>query len=333
MAERRTFSKKIVDSDAFLDMPLSAQALYFHLCLNADDDGFVGNPKRIRTMIGASVKDYELLSKKDFVLTFPSGVAVIKHWLIHNTLKQDRRQRTTFVEEASTLIIDGTKAYVDKEKGANLETFWKESGNNLETFWKESGNNLETFWKLFGNFLETKKKTKEKERKETKESNRKIKENILGLDVENINSCKNARTHAHAGNINNKINNINNKGENAKQGEFSAELSTIYPQCYPQKSVKSAVSSTEIHDFLLKNNIEFYKKQLSETKTEWLPLLNKFVQILESGEAFPNKVKAVKQLSEEDVCRIFNAVRSRWEEIDNLENYIWTAVFDAAQKG
>lgn len=325
MAERRTFSKKIVDSDAFLDMPLSAQALYFHLCLNADDDGFVGNPKRIRSMIGSTAKDYDLLSKKEFVLTFPSGVAVIKHWLVHNTLKQDRRQHTAFVEEASTLVIDDKKVYTVKENDANSELNWKLFGNNLETFWKQSGKNLETFWKLFGKNLEPKKKTKEKERKETKESNRKIKENILGLDVENISSCKNARTHAHADD------NINNKGENAEQSEFSTELSTICPQCYPQKSAKSAVPSTEIHDFLLKNNIEFYKKQLSDTKTEWLPLLNKFVQILESGEAFPHKVKAVKQLSETDICRIFNGIRAKWDEIDNLENYIWAAVFDAAK--
>ena len=82
MAERRMFAKTIIDSDAFLDMPLSAQALYFHLSMRADDEGFVGNPKRIRAMVGASEDDLKLLLLKRFLLAFESGVVVIKHWKI-----------------------------------------------------------------------------------------------------------------------------------------------------------------------------------------------------------------------------------------------------------
>lgn len=99
MAERRMFSKKIIDSDAFLDMPLTTQALYFHLSMRADDDGFVSNPKRIRTMVGASEDDLKLLIAKRFVLTFDSGVVVIKHWRIHNYINPDRYIPTTYVEE------------------------------------------------------------------------------------------------------------------------------------------------------------------------------------------------------------------------------------------
>ena len=86
MAEKRMLSKKVLDTDAFLDMPLSAQALYFHLVINADDEGFVGNPKRIRDYIGADESDLDLLIEKKFVLMLKSSVAVIRHWKIHNTL-------------------------------------------------------------------------------------------------------------------------------------------------------------------------------------------------------------------------------------------------------
>lgn len=113
MAERRMFAKKIIDSDAFLDMPLSAQALYFHLSMRADDEGFVGNPKRIRGMIGASEDDLKLLLVKRFILAFESGVVVIKHWRIHNYINPDRFTPTTYVEEKDTLTFDDKKAYTE----------------------------------------------------------------------------------------------------------------------------------------------------------------------------------------------------------------------------
>lgn len=113
MAERRMFAKTIIDSDAFLDMPLSAQALYFHLSMRADDEGFVGNPKRIRGMIGASEDDLKLLILKRFLLAFDSGVVVVKHWKIHNYIQSDRYKETTYLEERATLTLDGKKAYTE----------------------------------------------------------------------------------------------------------------------------------------------------------------------------------------------------------------------------
>lgn len=113
MADRRMFSKKIIDSDAFLDMPLTTQALYFHLSMRADDDGFVANAKRIKTMIGASDDDLKLLIAKRFVLTFESGVVVIKHWRIHNYIQNDRYAPTTYVEEKATLSLDAKNAYTE----------------------------------------------------------------------------------------------------------------------------------------------------------------------------------------------------------------------------
>lgn len=111
MAERRMFAKTIIDSDAFLDMPLSAQALYFHLSMRADDDGFVNNPKRIQRVIGCNDDDYNVLVAKRFILTFESGIIVIKHWKIHNYIRQDRKKDTAYPEEMALLEEKENGAY------------------------------------------------------------------------------------------------------------------------------------------------------------------------------------------------------------------------------
>lgn len=134
MAERRMFTMKIVDSDAFLDMPLSAQALYFHLNMRADDDGFVNNPKKIQRMIGASDDDARLLFAKRFVLGFENGVIVIKHWRMHNLLRKDRYNETQYLEEKAMLTV--------KEDGAYTECI--PCGNQLATTWQPDGNQLAT---------------------------------------------------------------------------------------------------------------------------------------------------------------------------------------------
>lgn len=111
MAERRMFAKTIIDSDAFLEMPLSAQSLYFHLSMRADDDGFINNPKRIQRMIGASEDDLKLLVAKRFLLVFDSGVMVIKHWRLHNYIQKDRYKETVYQEEKALLQLKGNKVY------------------------------------------------------------------------------------------------------------------------------------------------------------------------------------------------------------------------------
>lgn len=111
IAERRMFAKTIIDSDAFLDMPLSAQALYFHLSMRADDDGFVNNPKRIQRVIGCNDDDYNVLVAKRFILTFASGIIVIKHWKIHNYIRQDRKKDTAYPEEMALLEEKNNGAY------------------------------------------------------------------------------------------------------------------------------------------------------------------------------------------------------------------------------
>lgn len=99
MAERRMFAKTIIDSDTFLDMSLSTQALYFHLSMRADDDGFINNPKKIQRMIGASADDLKLLIAKNFIIPFETGIVVIKHWKIHNYIRSDRYKPSIFKEK------------------------------------------------------------------------------------------------------------------------------------------------------------------------------------------------------------------------------------------
>ena len=111
MAERRMFAKTIIDSDAFTDMPLSTQALYFHLSMRADDDGFINNPKKIQRMIGASDDDLKVLVMKRFIIPFESGIVVIKHWKIHNYIRGDRKKDTMYPEEMSMLIEKDNGAY------------------------------------------------------------------------------------------------------------------------------------------------------------------------------------------------------------------------------
>lgn len=111
LAERRMFTKKITESDAFLDMPMSTQCLYFHLNMSADDDGFVNNPRKIQRMIGGSDDDLKLLLAKSFILSFDSGVIVIKHWKMHNYIQSDRYKPTDYVEEKSMLHLKKNKAY------------------------------------------------------------------------------------------------------------------------------------------------------------------------------------------------------------------------------
>ena len=111
MANKRMFNIKIVDSDAFIDMPLSTQCLYFHLNMRADDDGFVGNPKRIQRLVGATDDDLKLLIAKRFILTFENGVIVIKHWRMHNTLSVNRYTQTVYTDEKSCLLLKDNNSY------------------------------------------------------------------------------------------------------------------------------------------------------------------------------------------------------------------------------
>lgn len=137
MPQKRMFSLSIVDTDAFLDMPISAQALYFHLGMHGDDDGFVSSPKRIARAAGCNDDDLRILASKGFIIPFESGVIVIRDWKVNNTLKNDRYHPTIYQKELAELASDETGRYIEKnvaqlQNGTNMDPDWNQNGTMLE---------------------------------------------------------------------------------------------------------------------------------------------------------------------------------------------------------
>ena len=114
-------SKSIIKSDTFLDMPATTQNLYFHMLLDADDDGFINAPKSIMRMIGAKDDDMKVLAAKQFVIPFESGVVVIKDWKIHNYIQNDRYKPSTLAER-DLLNIQKDKTYTLKNDVSSMDT-------------------------------------------------------------------------------------------------------------------------------------------------------------------------------------------------------------------
>lgn len=129
MAQKRMFSLDVVDTDRFLDMSASAQALYFHLGMHGDDDGFVSSPKKIARSTGCNDDDLRLLAGKGFIIPFESGVIVITDWKRNNTLKNDRYHETIYLAEKSLLHSDPTGKYL---LASNLEPSCIQAGNETE---------------------------------------------------------------------------------------------------------------------------------------------------------------------------------------------------------
>lgn len=176
------FAKTIIDSDAFLDMPMSARLLYYDLGMRADDDGFINSPKKIMRMIGASNDDVNILIARKFVIPFDSGVVVIKHWRINNYLRNDRYTETKYLEEKSNLEVDKNGSYTAKNNtgipvgiptvstgkvrlgkvrlGKNINTISCNENSEIEVLdQKEMW--FESFWKIYPKHQD-KKKAKQK---------------------------------------------------------------------------------------------------------------------------------------------------------------------------
>ena len=117
MAERRMFSKAIISSDEFMDLPLESQALYFHLAMQADDDGMINNARRIIRMIGLGEKDLQVLIDAKFLIAFDSGIIAIRHWKVHNWIRGDRYKPTRYQNELAQLVQDSNKAYLSDISG------------------------------------------------------------------------------------------------------------------------------------------------------------------------------------------------------------------------
>lgn len=136
MAERRMMSKKIIDTDNFLDMPQSTQCLYFHLLLRADDDGFIQSPKSIMRITGCKDDDLRLLNAKGFVIGFETGVIVIRHWRIHNYVQSDRYSKSELPEakqvELKNKVYEVVQAPINTDN-TYMDTKCIQNGYKMDT--------------------------------------------------------------------------------------------------------------------------------------------------------------------------------------------------------
>ena len=141
MAQKRMFDKSIISSDSFLEMPDSSQNLYFHLSMNADDDGFVDNWKSIMRMTGHKEDDMKVLISKSFIIPFDTGVIVIKHWRMNNYLRNDRYNETKYLKEKSQLQVEKNQEYtlINNEK---IDVVYQLDTNGRHSIEKNSIDNI-----------------------------------------------------------------------------------------------------------------------------------------------------------------------------------------------
>lgn len=172
MAEKRCFCMSIVDSDAFMEMPLSTQCFYFHLGMRADDYGFVNNPRRIAKLVGASDDDFKLLVSKRFLLLFDNGVVVIKHWLMHNNIRKERLKVPQYSDIANILFVKENKSYTDTPRDGLLSLADMLASKQLSDQCQPNDTPLSDQCQ----HKRKEKKGKEMKRKEMKRNERKIEE-------------------------------------------------------------------------------------------------------------------------------------------------------------
>lgn len=161
MAQKRMLSMNIIDTDMFIQMPISARLLYYDFCMRADDDGFIDSPTKIMKMIGCTEDDLKILIAKNYLIPFKNKVCVIRHWLIHNTIRKDRYNPTIHLEERNQLSINN-KIYDfhdENMSGNHLATIWqpsidKNSYNNSNNILEQPTENIfEIIEKEFGRLL------------------------------------------------------------------------------------------------------------------------------------------------------------------------------------
>ena len=133
MAARRMFLKSFIQDDVFALLPFSVQALYLRLAIEADDDGFVNNPRTIIRLLGVGDEDLDLLVEKKLLIKFDSGIVVIRHWRCHNHIRKDRYSTTKCLEERKSLIIREDDTYEIRPSGIPMETNWQPNDNQVAT--------------------------------------------------------------------------------------------------------------------------------------------------------------------------------------------------------
>lgn len=161
MANKRMFSQNVIENDNFLELSFEQQCLYFHLCMAADDDGFVDSPKRIAKVIGSSQKSIDALEMAGYVISFDSGVVLMSHWNINNMIRKDRYKATMYQKEKSECECDENGVYVH---GIPNDNHWlpqvsigknsidKDSIDKKKTSVHQEADALfESLWKLYPN--------------------------------------------------------------------------------------------------------------------------------------------------------------------------------------
>lgn len=152
MATRRMFSLDVVNTDLFLDMPVSAQCLYFHLGMRADDDGFIASPKQIMRMATCTQDDMKILVSKGFVIPFESGIVVIRHWKQHNYIQSDRYRKTKYTEEKGRLELKDNVYVLDTERiqsSSKADTQYRLSKDIVRDRDNNYSVHFESFWNAY----------------------------------------------------------------------------------------------------------------------------------------------------------------------------------------
>lgn len=152
MATRRMFSLDVVNTDLFLDMPVSAQCLYFHLGMRADDDGFIASPKQIMRMATCTQDDMKILVSKGFVIPFESGIVVIRHWKQHNYIQSDRYRKTKYTEEKDRLELKDNVYVLDTERiqsSSKSDTQYRLSKDIVRDRDNNYSVHFESFWNAY----------------------------------------------------------------------------------------------------------------------------------------------------------------------------------------
>ena len=294
MAEKRMFTQKIIDSDAFLDMPLSTQALYFHLNMRADDDGFVNNPKRIQRTIGASEDDLKLLIVKRFVICFENGVIVIKHWRMHNLRRFDRYVHTVYVDEYNSLYIKTNGAYTQNpQEGVSCR--------GLRVWLPTSIDN--------GNRIE-----------QSRQPHQPIVATTSANDGNHINDDGNQT-----------FNDGNHIDDKILIKKLDQSLNIENTQSVYDFSKTGARTREELLSFLeTQCNYDQYKAHVHKCLPERENLFDEYTKVLLEPRTKKNE-QCLLSLNEEKFVRIFNGLWNL-DEIDDIRKYVWYSIQQAAKE-
>lgn len=163
IAQKRMFDKTITNSDKFLEMPDSTQNLYFHLNMEADDDGFVDNWKSIMRMTGKKEDDLKLLVAKSFIIPFESGIIVIKHWRINNYLRKDRYNITKYIDEKNQLSIKENGEYILENEVLGIPVVDTEKNRIEENSIEKNNIYTQMFEEFYSEYPKKKEKSKVQE--------------------------------------------------------------------------------------------------------------------------------------------------------------------------